>query len=316
MAFTYLVNLAPIDSTDGVFHFLTTAVTAGWTVTESSDGISSYTPGNPSGITQSRISTGGLQNPKAWFVIQQPGSTRQFSIQRSANDTTINYNFRILYSPAAGFTGGSPGIVQTPTASDEVIILGGGTEAAPTFGQYCNTDSARWHYMFGDSSANYGFTSVSFLLGTSITCQGFMLDIMAANSYPSADLDPVIIYKTNSGQAYGVEVRNSNTGPVKGYLGSLSPSSFVSIQAPTYTSPGGSIPSTFPSNIWSGREDILPVYYVRGISPFGFKGYSSIVKYLATPRGNSDLVSINSVKDHICVGPGFLLPWSGVDVVI
>ena len=317
MAFTFSVNHSPVDTTDGMFKFLTAAKLAGWTVVTSSDGISSY----PSAITQSRISTGGLQNPKAWFVIQQPGgSTRQLSIQRSADGTGTNYNFRILYSPVAGFVGGSPGIIQTPTATDEVLILGGGNEATPTFAAFSTpgADTNRLHLIFGDSSVNYGFATASFQIGTSSGSSAFMLDMMLAGSYPSADLDPVMIYQSSSVSAiYGVEMRNGAANTLKGFLGSLLSSAFVTIEAPLYSVGDGQIfPGNLGSNTWSGKEDILPAYYTRTTTPFGFKGFSSLLSYIGTPRGSTDLISVTNPKDHLCV-TGALLPWpTGVDILI
>jgi hypothetical protein len=395
MSFTFSVNQTPLDCTDGIFKFLTAAKAAGWTVPTiptllSSDGISSY----PSAITQSRTSTGGLQNPNAWFVLQQPGSTRQLCFQRSADATNVNNNWMILYSPAAGFISGAPGVTKVPVATDEVVILssstnnggiqyvanttnngglieiqtvsanafitgntvtiagvtgtteangtwvitkidtthftlngsafvnayvsGGVIQGTPVFASFASNASensgTRWHMMFGDSSFNYGFTHIAFVNGTQGVSGAFMLDVLLAGSYPSADTDPCVIYQ-NDATGYGNDLR-VGTGNLRAYMGSVTPSAFVPIYAAAYYG-GVVLPATLGSNAWSGKDDIISVPYLRQTAtPYGFKGFGTIITYVATPRGSTDLLTVFSLKDRLCVN-GCLLHWpTGTDILI
>ena len=66
--------------------------------------------------------------------------------------------WRIKYSASAGFVGGSPSNVQTPSATDEQILLSGGTDAAPTYTGLLGTDNTyRANHIVGDASVGYSF---------------------------------------------------------------------------------------------------------------------------------------------------------------
>ena len=65
-------------------------------------------------------------------------------------------NVRLKVSPRAGFTGGSPSATRVPSATDERVVRGGGTDASPTYtalfptagawlqGRFSEGDDAIW----------------------------------------------------------------------------------------------------------------------------------------------------------------------------
>ena len=68
-----------------------------------------------------------MANTSAWFRISNPDGV-EYVCQRGIN----NLQWRVKVSPTVGFTGGSPGATQVPSATDEGIVLGGGTDASPS----------------------------------------------------------------------------------------------------------------------------------------------------------------------------------------
>lgn len=100
---------------------------AGWVVNQSSDGTTYNAAGDQ--ISHGGAGANGMANSNAWFEIQEPEANgRSYTVQR---DTVNNWEYRVKMSAAAGFAGGTPGAIQTPSATDEVTLLGSGTDAAP-----------------------------------------------------------------------------------------------------------------------------------------------------------------------------------------
>src|ERR1019366_386639 len=195
MSYTYSVANTPATGAAAMYIVLSSLVTAGWLVKSDSDGTTYASSGGQ--ITGGGSGTHGLANADAWFRIQAPivGSQhREFTFQRIAT----NASWRVKYSASAGFTGGSPAATQTPTATDEVVIVGSGTDASPTGAALFAADSAyRFNMIAGDSSAGYGFywfaNANNQNSATAIT-SGFLLDIMQSGSYSASDTDPCVIY--------------------------------------------------------------------------------------------------------------------------
>lgn len=151
MAFRFLQNVVPSTNTDAIFKWKEfmkkqSPDGPGWLVVASGDGLSNYynlglSPpvtsifGDGDCITKSSYNPGGLDNPGAWFVIQQPKSQRQISFQRCASSSL----WRIKYAPkgfnlADSFTSASRVPCANINASgslDEAILYGSGTDAAP-----------------------------------------------------------------------------------------------------------------------------------------------------------------------------------------
>ena len=176
-----------------------------------------------------------------WVVMQSPpyvtspappgGATyrRQLCFQRGADNT----QWRITYSARAQFIQGSPGPGVTPSAADEQIILGGGTDAAPTFGTLLPADgSYRLQINVFQGAWVPGFYFVTYPLGNPTPNACLMLDPLMPGSYPvnvagfALNQDPVVIY-----QATGVNtlrlasLASEATGPTAwiNYLRTVAP---------------------------------------------------------------------------------------------
>lgn len=312
MAYTYLVNQTPATGAVATFNLKTTLKSVGWTVPRSSDGTTYNAAGDQ--ITTGNSGAGGMANNNAWFVIQQPGSTRQWCIQRG----TVNYQYRIKVSPSGGFTGGSPSATQVPSATDEVVLLGSGTDAAPTFASlWATTDGGyRQHIVVGGATENYAWVTWCLVTGSSTGAGALMHDAMQANSYVSADLDPYVYYAVNGSGAFsGNQSVNAPNGGAKAYFGALTTAAAANISAPILGASANV--SAFPGGVgvspWSSKDTLIPQAWFRtanNTSPFGWKGFSTLLLAGSVQRTNMDTMNLTGTRDKVFMN-GYWLPWDG-----
>lgn len=171
---------------------------AGWTVPRSSDGLT-YNAGGDQ-ITVATSGAGGMENNNAWYVVREPGDRREWCVQRG----TTNRSWRIKYSADDKFTGGSPGVSQTPSATDEQIIVGSGTDASPVFATtYHAVDSAyRIHIIANSTPIGGVYPFVMFgtvTPGSTFAGGGLWQEPMAPGSYDPADADPCVVGYSSAG---------------------------------------------------------------------------------------------------------------------
>jgi hypothetical protein len=174
-----------------------------------------------------------LMTQGSWLILQLPpyltsprpagGAVyhRQFAIQRG----TTNATWKIKYSARAGFTGGTPGPAEMPSATDEVIILGGGTDAIPTYGTLLPPDgSYRMQINIYDGDLCPGFYLVTYPLGDPTVNAAFMMDALSPGSYPvdslgiSQEQDPVVIYQNFGVNTLKAATLASETSGPRGWL--------------------------------------------------------------------------------------------------
>jgi hypothetical protein len=158
------VNQLPATGAAAVYSFKQCLVSAGWVVKASSDGTTYNSTGDQ--ITDATK----LAAANAWVRLQDPGTHREFCLQRTTNNTL----WRVKYSLSAKFTGGSPGATRVPSAADEATILGGGTDAAPTGATLFPTDNTyRCHTIaFSDTVASGGASAAVYSFFFFVTANG------------------------------------------------------------------------------------------------------------------------------------------------
>ncbi len=130
---------------------------------------------------------GGMANANAWFRIREPGGAggREWTFQR---DTVNNTDWRVKFSALDGFTGGTPGATQTPSAADEHVIFGSGTDASPTHTTLFPTDGTyRWHNVGFDVAEDgvYPWYAYSTINGTGVPRTLIMVDSLISGTYPA-----------------------------------------------------------------------------------------------------------------------------------
>jgi hypothetical protein len=312
MARLFSVNNSPATCAEAIFNLKTLLKTAGWTVTKSSDGLTYNASGDQ--ISHGGTGANGMFNSLAWFVIQMPGNTRAFCIQRHVSVVSYSHYWRIKYSKAAGFTGGSPGILQVPSATDEAVVVGSGTDESPSMIQLFNTgDGTFRHNFFVDNTAPYGFMSWGWTRTAGLAIHVFGLDPLLGTLVE--DTDPYIIYV--KGEDTDVLSQTSfvaNGGQVAGWLGS------TWFGRLAYPSACGLAPVWAPTanqvNLINNKDDLYPITILgaRAANNLSYKGISTFVRAIGQPgRKAGDLYSVVTAKDGVVMGE-CMLPWDGSSV--
>ncbi len=219
------VNLLPATGAEAIYdlkEFLKTSLS--FVVPESSDGTTYNNAADQ--ITSGGAGANGMANANAWFRIQDPDGEYEWTFQRDASNNT---DWRIKYSAADGFTGGSPAATQTPSATDEQLLHGAGTDASPTHSVLFQTDGGyRWHLSGFDVGVGavgnrvYPWFAWAVNSGTA-NCETFIgQDALATASYPAlvgtravpatGEPDPSIVFAGHSTSFYQVLWSTSSGG--------------------------------------------------------------------------------------------------------
>lgn len=298
------VNLSPATGAAAILALRDFLVSScGWVTIEESDGTTyeSDVVTNGNQVTHGGTGAGGLNNNHAWFRIQEPGGVREWTFQRSTvNDT----QWRVKVSALDGFTGGSPGATQTPSAADENVVHGSGTDASPGYATLFNTATFyRWHLVAWDVAENGVYPFIAFATNNSGSNGNSLTHIAQhslKNSFPTlvgtasapteGEPDPcayVCMYDINGGSfATGYWMTNNR----------------ALLPAQGWHAMNGSNGETEEHNHWSGCY---------------FSGYSSsklapaLTTYGAGPNQLSDLHT--GVPVHVYSDPQFGWPigWKG-----
>ena len=237
MAFSQWIENVPATGAVAVFNIKEMLKAAGWTVDESSDGTTYNNSGDE--ISSGAAGAGGLDNTNAWFRISNPDGV-EYTVQR----TNTNQNYRVKCSPVATFTGGSPGATQTPSATDEGVILGGGTDAAPTGEAWFGGASGTYRHKGGaDDASPYHFWSGTFPTGGGTQNHGWVHEGLDAVEPTDGAAFHVVIGVNNfiDGNLTG---ESESGGGMRSFatVAAVSPATWTVMPALVYTSTLQAIP--------------------------------------------------------------------------
>ena len=322
MALIYSVNQLPGSGAAALYALIQHLVSAGWTVRAAGDGISAYSASNGTAVTHSGAGANGFNNYKAWYRLRMPGTDsapREIVIQRGSNATDA----RVKYSAGAAFSGGSPSATQCSTASNEQVLISGGTDALPTGTNLVGTINRV--SMWADNAAPYGFGMVGWSAAGAITF-GLALEPMASGSYPSEDADPYVWAVHPNAATFGnVDNAWSNTGVTTTngwYKYGLTGAAWVGIWATRYAPVAGAAfapNASGAANPYSGKDDELPLLWGRGpaLSTPGLKGFGQLMRLTWATRPSLSTLSVASAgaKDRLVINQ-VSIPWSGVDPLL
>ena len=251
-----------------MFRLKTVLKAAGWTVPYSSDG-STY---NASGdqITAASSGAGGMANNNAWYAVREPGNRREWSMQRSNSG---NQTWRIKYSALSHFTGGSPSSIRTPSAADEQIIVGSGSDASPGFGTFFGSDSSyRVHIVANSTPIGGVYPFIMFTtLTPGATFNGGALwqEPMAPGSYDIADADPCIVGLVGNGGSIGQILTTGSRGWLAYGTGSA-------VWLATVTGANAAFTGSLPSDLVNGKDVNGRPLYQGTSGGTRFKGYGAV----------------------------------------
>jgi hypothetical protein len=292
MAYQFLVNQAPADGGIAMWNLVSRLIASGWTKIKDSDGSTYSNTGAQ--VTGGNSGANGLLNTRAWVVLQSPAGAggRQICIQSTFSD---GYYWRIKYSKTAGFTGGAPDATTVPSATDEAILFGGGTDASPGTVQYIPTNNTYYQQIIVDNAAPYGFAMIIYTKITGITYTVFIMDPLLANTYPVGDQDPMVAYcYYTTAEILGVSYFCSEaTGPACWLKYGLGGAGFVGTPPMYYTNASGFqvVPGAIGQNAITGDDESFPVLYGRRgalAAPIGYKGVSSMMVWKGSNRAVGD----------------------------
>jgi hypothetical protein len=222
-------------SGDQMFYdFMTFMVTNGWTVPQSSDGLT-FNQSGTNKITQAGTGTGGMANPGSWFILKEPspgigGNRREFMFFKNTSSytdpsqgwyRTVAYSVQ-GFSTVAGNGHGSASTSATnpPIAFDEIWTSGGSTFQNPTncyaatIGAAVPANTISQNY-WADANSTYNQNQYVFCcsssapffwyllvindnitLHNSATTQALMM-YDPLNTYESSEPDPSVFFYTN-----------------------------------------------------------------------------------------------------------------------
>jgi hypothetical protein len=332
MALNYYTNQTATNYWTIVYALKENLKARGWTVVRSGTGTSGTYNSSGDSITSAGTASGTpgqLSNVNTWFVIQDPSGAggRQFCF--SCNTVNRDDLWRIKYSATSGFSGGSPSATQVPSAADEVVLLGSGTDASPTMTNWWANASAgthRWQCII-DDAAPYPFILINYISGGNPN--GFF-GIDACQFPAAGDVDPIVIMMcmadsssatTNGNYSISSNLSGNSTGFYAWFRKGLSGAQFWKLSGCAIKD--GSSNSIFPAgggtNPHTVKDDLVPVVYARHSSfssPTGYKGVSKWFQHNSATRTNTDTISVASAgaKDYAHFGV-LVVPWNGTTPV-
>jgi hypothetical protein len=321
MSWTYLVNQTPTNGAAAWVSFISTLMTAGWSLPQWSDATTVHTSGTPTAAN--------LENLYAWFRLQAPadattGNTREIVIQNFQAGPYDSWAGK--YSAKATFTATTGTGNNTPTASDEVSVPGGGS----CLGSSSHTTGVGVFYFAGDGAYRYhmaansngSFYYITSTTGTTSLRTGFMLDIPIPWA-GAADQDTSGLYfePSTTSTVYTPSdiqaVAHGHTGLILGSTTSVASLSYQ-VVSPTFVNV-----RTLPVNSFSGKAPLAtPLwtspYAANSTRGVAVRGWSTtlIFDLGSAARTNYDLFTVSANGDHIWLN-GSLLPWpSGTAVTL
>jgi len=320
------VNNANVQGAEAIYILKATLKTAGWTVPRSSDGTTYNATGDE--ITQSGSGANGMNNSRAWFVVQSPNGEHQWCFQRETDDTN---EWRVKVSALDGFTGGAPSATQVPSATDEQILHGSGTDASPTMEDLFTAAAVRFHVIAENAAVGTAVPIYPFWAfatnGSGQVVNGIMQEAMDPNTFPelssgtraapvTGDPDPCIYmchYSLSNDAWIHSTWRNANHVSAWYRMNYVDESyEFMDFAHLLFANDQGTPPDAgygFGSNPYDGSDQGFPLFCGRGsgISNPGKKGWLNHLKTKATTRNYPDTVNLSSgAKVYL---DDFLVPW-------
>lgn len=299
------------------FNFKSRMKAAGWTVPSSSDALTYNASGDQ--ITVNAVSGAGGMGTSSWFTLAHPtldGYQRFINIQVNA---TGQARVKLSWT---GFSGGSPGTVRVPSAVDEVVLLGAGTDASPTYASFFNATDGLTNVfiMAGDVTEKYHFHMFGILTGTMANQCLFTMERLSETH--ALDIDPYLYYIAGGGlsgfdtSTACVWTSSGSTQPFSWYKKGLAGATFARYSTGMLGANGSTqtAVASIGTNAYDKKADVIPMCFARGAgwtTQLGWKGIATNTFFSGLPRVTGLVVSINTTNDYIYFGPYTLLRWDG-----
>jgi len=306
-----------VRTTTGLFWYdlLLMLTAAGWVVKASGDGLAAYSSTTTVFSGGGASGANGFANSGAWVRLQDPGGVREFVLQHN-NSTGI----RLKISPAAKFTGGSGSATRVPSATDEQVPEGSGTDASPTYVTFLAsvTGGTIKSHGFASGASPYGWWMGAKTIGSTTTMQ-IVWDPVNGNA---ADTDKLVYtFRGNGGNPWTGANMSSPTDTLNSssaycfwdtaltvFLGAPY-AGYITNSVSQYGS-GGAVNPFDPT-----EHTLLPIRVNRNsalATKQGQKGWSTVMRWTAT----SLTTAVQMTTDKLWVVYGDVwVPWNGVDTI-
>lgn len=309
------VNNVPATGAESVYRLKEVLKAAGWTVVESSDG-TTFSAVNGDTITSGGAGAGGFNRTLAWMRLRDPGARREIVFQRIASNS-----FRVKFSELARFTAGAT-VTVTPSATDEFVRAGGGTDASPTGATNWISSGTDGNYRFhciaqSTPTGNvYPWYFISATTGTGVLQSYNAFEPFRVGTYDAANVSPCVhMWATGSGGWLMNDLRQ-NFGITHGWfrygLSGATLVTYIFGASHTFAGGGGNFfPGLAGPNPYNGADDTLPLYFARQPAVFSSQqGMFGVAEYLRVKGTNRTYPNtINLATDaYIYVGD-LLMPW-------
>jgi hypothetical protein len=332
MAWHYSVNNTLATYSLNLWQLFTVMMEAGWTDVADSDGVSAYTPGQHGTITSGNTGAGGLNNNTSWIVLQSPAGAGgpQILFQNAAGVPGSLWGsgdiaWIGIYSPAAGFVGGSPSMTVAPTASDGYGFLQYIPQGSQWFNYHTTEGSTRYSAAANDA-APYAFWAASWPIGggsPGSTTEGciFYDGVVNGAATEAQDSDPHVLYCDGDGAGFTagaiVQPYVPSNGQGPGTIG-MQPSVGTMAGATGVPFPWNTPSSGLITDPTNGLDMVRPqeFYFLNGF----YKGQTPNILWEMTgttgsPRPLGYLLQLVNPGDYIVIDQ-LALPWPGVAPLI
>jgi hypothetical protein len=307
MAFGNFIHTTPASFADWAYQWISNLEASGKFARVSDSDGTTYASGGGQ-VTSGASGAHGYNNNDAWIVTKHLASGRQWCFQR---DASTGVGYRIKYSKSSGFTGGSPGATRVPSASDESVVVGGGSDASPTFTSALGGTSGSNRLNAAVDASTGSSWGHSHPNGGGSVNGNWVIDFLASPNV--SDIDPVIMRFSTSALAL-----NNLAGYAGNKNSTISAGSFVTseLMIPPNSSFGGMGPSVI-SGFYEGIS--IPAYatgtgagdYVRGQSTC-YVDYA-LGKPATLPAAHN---STSVANKDLCMFDNLVVAWDGTSVVL
>lgn len=279
-----------------------TCKAAGWTITRSGSGTGGvfdtsevFDTGGKNPVTGSgAVDVGPIGSAHwgrqwAWFVMQDPDGNREWLFQRIGNNLDDNEDneWTVVYSPAAGFTGGDP--TTRATATDEHQIH----SSTSIFQEGWRQTLA--HFVADDTAiaGEYGFFGLQ-LIGTNAFSAWCAQDVLVDNEGSPTNPHPLMLHATDlplTRSNHGI--RPSGADMLRGWAlleAGLAGEQWGNVILP-YVQARTSGPVVYPGGAgtspWDGKERpmVIPVHAVP-LAKGGYLGTSTWLRWKGVATRN------------------------------
>jgi hypothetical protein len=307
----------PVTGSLCMWQFIAALIAAGWTKVADSDGTTYSSSG--AAVSSGAAGAGGLANTNAWVRMRSPDGLMEYVIQRGTTNLTWRFLRACSQDGIAGlyFTGGTPGATRVPTATNQHLLYGSGTDASPGFGNFFTTDNTYRFLGWVNNAAPYDFLFCAQPLGGGAAAANvpgplFCLDPVAEGD--TGDRDPYVTHVWGTGQSQLQSTQMSSESPAATTFGmwgsiiSATPgANFVGWQVPSMYLPsiGSALwPGAGSTQPITGAHPGIPIWYQRrgAIATPGIKGRSTLFRWNTVAKNTPDVLTVSTTRDRICLG--------------